>query len=141
MAERAPREDENRRLLRARDAIDRDYARPLDVPGLARVAHMSAAHFSRRFRAVFGEPPHRYLQRRRIERACALLRDGDLPVTEISARVGFDSLGTFSRTFRAILGTSPSEYRARTARLRVPVCVAKAWLRPAAGPPPSSRIG
>jgi AraC-like DNA-binding protein len=128
-------EDRNRRLLRARDTMDRAFAQPLDLPALARVAHVSPAHFSRQFRATFGEPPHRYLQRRRVERAMELLRESDRPVTEICFRVGFNSLGTFSRTFRAIVGESPSAYRARFlgagAALRVPACWAMAWMRPA----------
>jgi AraC-like DNA-binding protein len=128
-------EDRNRRMLRARDAMDRAFAQPVDVPGLARIAHVSPAHFSRQFRATFGEPPHRYLQRRRVERAMELLRETDRPVSEICLDVGFTSLGTFSRTFRAIVGESPSAYRARFAggggRLRVPACFAMAWLRPA----------
>ena len=101
-------EDRNRRMLRARDTMDRAYAQPLDVPALARVAHVSPAHFSRQFRATFGETPHRYLQRRRVERAMELLRETDRPVTEICFDVGFASLGTFSRTFRAVVGESPS---------------------------------
>ena len=128
-------EDRNRRMLRARDTMDREFAAPLDVPALARVAHVSPAHFSRQFRATFGETPHRYLQRRRVERAMELLRETDRPVTEICFDVGFNSLGTFSRTFRAIVGESPSAYRARFdsagARLRVPACFAMAWTRPA----------
>jgi transcriptional regulator GlxA family with amidase domain len=128
-------EDRNRRMLRARDTMDRAFAQPLDVPSLARVAHVSPAHFSRQFRATFGESPHRYLQRRRVERAMELLRATDRPVTEVCFDVGFGSLGTFSRTFRAIVGESPSSYRARFAgqgaALRVPACWAMAWLRPA----------
>ncbi len=128
-------EDCNRRMLRARDAMDRAFAQPLDVPALAQVAHVSPAHFSRQFRATFGETPHRYLQRRRIERAMELLRETERPVTEICFDVGFGSLGTFSRTFREVVGESPSAYRARFegegARLRVPACWAMAWLRPA----------
>ncbi len=92
-------EDTNRRMLRARDAMDRDYARPLDIPTLARIAYVSEAHFIRTFRATFGETPHRYLQRRRVERAMAALRESDLSVTDICFAVGFGSLGTFSRTF------------------------------------------
>src|SRR5256714_3609953 len=107
-------EDSNRRMLRARDAMDRTYAQPLDVATLARVAHVSEAHFIRTFRAAFGETPHRYLQRRRVERAMFLLRESDRPVTEICLDVGFASLGTFSRTFRDIVGASPSAYRAGT---------------------------
>jgi AraC-like DNA-binding protein len=128
-------EDRNRRMLRARDTMDRAFAQPLDVPALARVAHVSPSHFSRQFRATFGETPHRYLQRRRVERAMELLRETALPVTDICFDVGFSSLGTFSRTFRAIVGESPSSYRARFcgegAALRVPACWAMAWLRPA----------
>ena len=127
----AATEDSNRRMLRARDTIDRDFARPLDIATLARVAHVSEAHFIRTFKATFGEPPHRYLQRRRVERAMFMLRETDLSVTEISIDVGFSSLGTFSRTFAAIVGSSPSEYRAGAADLRaVPACFAKAWTRP-----------
>jgi AraC-like DNA-binding protein len=128
-------EDRNRRMLRARDTMDRAFARPLDVPALARVAHVSAAHFSRQFRDTFGETPHRYLQRRRVERAMELLRETDRSVTEICLDVGWGSLGTFSRTFREIVGESPSSYRSRFAEdgetLRVPACWAMAWLRPA----------
>src|SRR5262249_996455 len=109
-------EDRNRRMLRARDTIDRAFAHPLDVPALARVACVSPAHFSRQFRATFGESPHRYLQRRRVERAMELLRHTDSSVTEICFDVGFGSLGTFSRTFRAIVGQSPSAYRMRMRR-------------------------
>jgi AraC-like DNA-binding protein len=128
-------EDRNRRMLRARDTMDRAFAQPLDVQAVARVAHVSPAHFSRQFRATFGESPHRYLQRRRVERAMELLRETGRPVTEICFDVGFSSLGTFSRTFRAVVGESPSAYRARFAgdgnTLRVPACWAMAWLRPA----------
>jgi AraC-like DNA-binding protein len=122
-------------MLRARDTMDRAFAQRLDVPALARVAHVSSAHFSRQFRSTFGETPHRYLQRRRVERAMELLRETDRPVTTICFDVGFGSLGTFSRTFRAIVGESPSSYRARFSgdgsALRVPACWAMAWLRPA----------
>ena len=121
-------------MLRARDTMDRAFSGPLDVPALARVAHVSPAHFSRQFRATFGETPHRYLQRRRVERAMELLRETDLPVTEICLDVGFNSLGTFSRTFRDIVGEPPTAYRQRfaaDARLRVPACWAMAWTRPA----------
>jgi AraC-like DNA-binding protein len=128
-------EDRNRRMLRARDTMDRAFAQPVDVPGLARVAHVSPAHFSREFRATFGETPHRYLQRRRVERAMELLRETDRPVTEICLDVGFNSLGTFSRTFSAVVGESPSAYRTRFAGdgnvLRAPACWAMAWMRPA----------
>ena len=128
-------EDRNRRMLRARDTMDRAFAQPLDVPALARIAHISPAHFSRQFRATFGETPHRYLQRRRVERAMELLRETDRPVTEICFSVGFNSLGTFTRTFREIVGEPASAYRSRFAgdgaALRVPACWAMAWLRPA----------
>src|SRR5512132_1641866 len=104
-------EESNRRLLRARDAMDRRYAEPLDVPTLARIAHVSEAHFIRTFRATFGETPNRYLQRRRVERAMWLLRSTDRSVTDICMNVGFTSLGTFSRTFAEIVGESPSTFR------------------------------
>lgn len=107
-------EDVNRRLLRARDAMDRDYAAPLDVAALARVALMSSSHFSREFRRVFGETPYRYLQRRRVERAMFLLRTTRASVTDTCMAVGFTSLGTFSRTFTEVVGCSPSNYRTRT---------------------------
>ena len=123
-------EDLNRRLLRARDAMDRAYAEPLDVRAVAAVAHISEAHFSRSFRAVFGETPHRYLQRRRVERSMFLLRETDRSVTEICLDVGFASLGTFSRTFRAILGESPTAYRRRAVPVAVPDCFVRAWTRP-----------
>jgi AraC-like DNA-binding protein len=124
-------EESNRRLLRARDAMDRDYAKPLDVASLARIAHSSEAHFIRTFRATFGETPHRYLQRRRVERAMFLLRESDREVSEICLDVGFTSLGTFGRTFRAIVGESPTSYRRRADDLRaVPACFARAWTRP-----------
>jgi transcriptional regulator GlxA family with amidase domain len=123
-------EESNRRLLRARDAMDRTYAQPLDVASLARIAHVSEAHFIRTFRATFGETPHRYLQRRRVERAMFLLWQTDRSVTDICLDVGFTSLGTFSRTFRDIVGESPSEYRARAEQRPVPNCIAMAWTRP-----------
>ncbi|HWC25994.1 MAG TPA: helix-turn-helix transcriptional regulator [Solirubrobacteraceae bacterium] len=127
----------NRRLLRARDAMDRSYADALDIEALARSVHLSRAHFIRSFREAFGETPHRYLQRRRLERAMALLRETDRPVTEICLDVGFSSLGTFSRTFREIVGCSPSAYREReqaapraAIRAGVPGCYARLWDRP-----------
>ena len=124
-------EDLNRRLLRARDAMDRAYAEPLDIPTLARIAYVSEAHFIRVFRSTFGETPHRYLQRRRIERAMFMLRETDLSVTEICFDVGFTSLGTFSRTFAEIVGEPPTTYRWRATDLRaVPACFMKAWTRP-----------
>ena len=123
-------EDTNRRLLRARDAMDRAYAEPLDVPTLARIACVSEAHFIRSFRAAFGETPNRYLQRRRVERAMWLLRSTDRSVTDICMDVGFASLGTFSRVFRDIVGEPPSAYRARGPLPPVPSCFAMAWTRP-----------
>ena len=123
-------EEQNRRLLRARDAMDRTYAQALDIPTLARIAHVSEAHFIRTFRATFGETPHRYLQRRRVERAMFLLRATDTSVTEICLDVGFTSLGTFSRTFRAIVGQTPSEYRRNGTAPPVPTCFTMAWTRP-----------
>ena len=123
-------EESNRHLLRARDAMDRSYAQPLDIPALAKVAYVSEAHFIRTFRATFGETPHRYLQRRRVERSMFLLRETDRSVTEICLDVGFTSLGTFSRTFRAIVGESPTVYRGRADVKAVPNCFAMAWSRP-----------
>ena len=123
-------EESNRRMLRARDAMDRTYAQPLDVPTLARIAHVSEAHFIRTFRATFGETPHRYLQRRRVERSMFLLRETDRSVTEICLDVGFTSLGTFSRTFRDIVGRSPSEYRRSAPVTPAPTCFGMAWTRP-----------
>jgi len=123
-------EESNRRLLRARDAMDRSYAAPLDIRALARIAHVSEAHFIRTFRSTFGETPHRYLQRRRVERAMSLLRETDRSVTDVCLDVGFTSLGTFSRTFRDIVGQSPTTYRARGDVPAVPTCFIKAWTRP-----------
>src|SRR5438270_7889126 len=117
-------------MLRARDAMDRAYAEPLDLPTLARIANVSEAHFIRTFRETFGETPHRYLQRRRVERAMFLLRTSDRDVTDVCFDVGFTSLGTFSRTFREIVGESPSQYRARGVVPAVPSCFAMAWTRP-----------
>jgi AraC-like DNA-binding protein len=123
-------EEMNRRLLRARDAMDRAYAEPLDVRAVAAVAHVSPAHFIRRFRAVFGETPHRYLQRRRVERSMFLLRETDVSVTDICFDVGFTSLGTFSRTFRSIVGETPSGYRRGHGPIVAPHCVQLAAMRP-----------
>ena len=133
-------EELNRRLLRARDAMDRAYAEPLDVPAVAAVAHISEAHFIRTFRAVFGETPHRYLQRRRVERSMFLLRDTDRSVTDTCFDVGFTSRGTFSRTFREIVGESPSDYRLGHEPMEAPNCFQKAFTRPmvAAGVPMQS---
>jgi len=123
-------EESNRRMLRARDAIDRDFALELDLPTLARVAHTSPAHFIRVFKATFGETPHRYLQRRRIERAMYLLRTTDRSVTDICMEVGFSSLGTFSRTFSTVVGTTPTQFRQLGALPNAPSCFVKAWTRP-----------
>ena len=116
-------------MLRARDAMDRAYAEPLNVKTVAAVAHVSEAHFIRTFRAVFGETPHRYLQRRRVERAMHLLRAGG-DVTSACFAVGFASMGTFSRTFHAIVGVSPSDYARRWSAAAVPSCFAMSWVRP-----------
>src|ERR1700719_5001906 len=111
--------------------MDRAYAQPLDIRAVAAVAHLSEAHFSRSFRAVFGETPHRYLQRRRVERSMFLLRETDHSVTEICFDVGFGSLGTFSRTFRDIVGQSPRTYRERgKGHTDAPTCFTMAWARP-----------
>ncbi|NAZ88190.1 helix-turn-helix transcriptional regulator [Kineococcus indalonis] len=120
------------RLRRARDAVDRDFAQPLDVPALARTALMSPGHFSRSFRAAFGETPHSHLMTRRVERAKALLRRGDLTVTEVCVAVGCTSLGSFSSRFTELVGESPSAYRARDhgPGAAVPACVAKVRTRP-----------
>jgi AraC-like DNA-binding protein len=123
-------EELNRRLLRARDAMDRAYAEPLDVRAVAAVAHISPAHFSRCFRAVFGESPHRYLQRRRVERSMFLLRESDRTVTDICFDVCFSSVGTFSRTFREIVGQTPSAYREGHGPIVAPHCVQLAAMRP-----------
>jgi AraC-like DNA-binding protein len=127
-------------LRRARDLMDREYARPLDVPALARAALMSTAHFSRQFRAAYGETPYAYLMTRRIERAKALLRRGDLSVTEVCMAVGCTSLGSFSERFTQLVGETPTAYRARDhgALASVPGCVAKDITRPIRRP---SRIG
>jgi len=112
--------------------MDREYARPLDVPALARVALMSTAHFSRQFRAAYGETPYGYLMTRRIERAKALLRRGDLTVTEVCLAVGCTSLGSFSSRFTEVVGESPSAYRGRchSESAAIPSCLAKMWTRP-----------
>jgi AraC-like DNA-binding protein len=123
-------EESNRWMLRARDTMDRTYPRPLDVAKLARIAHVSDAHFIRTFRATFGETPHRYLQRRRVERAMFLLRETDKRVTDVCYEVGFLSLGTFSRMFREIVGETPSGYRQRSRRVVAPTCFTMAWMRP-----------
>ena len=110
--------------------MDRSYAEPLDVRTVAAIAHVSEAHFSRSFRAVFGETPHRYLQRRRVERSMFLLRETDRSVTDICFDVGFTSLGTFSRTFREIVGETPSGYRLGNGPIVAPNCVQMAYTRP-----------
>jgi AraC-like DNA-binding protein len=134
-------EDRNRRLLRARDAMDRAYAEPLDVRAIAAVAHVSPAHFSRSFRAVFGETPHRYLQRRRVERSMFLLRETERTVTDICFDVGFASVGTFSRTFGGIVGESPSAYRRGHGPIVAPHCVQLAAMRPRVAVGRSSSFG
>ena len=119
-------------LRRARDAMDRDYAQPLDVAALARVALMSPSHFTRQFRAAYGESPYSYLMTRRIERAMTLLRRGDRSVTEVCFAVGCASLGTFSTRFAELVGMPPSAYRRETAGATsgIPPCVAKQVTRP-----------
>jgi AraC-like DNA-binding protein len=123
-------EELNRRLLRARDAMDRAYAEPLNVRAVAAVAHISEAHFIRTFRSVFGETPHHYLQRRRVERSMFLLRETDRSVTDICFDVGFTSRGTFSRTFREIIGEAPSVYRLGHEPMLTPHCIQMAATRP-----------
>jgi AraC-like DNA-binding protein len=120
------------RLRRVRDRIDREYARPLDVEALARGVNMSAGHLSREFRLAYGESPYSYLMTRRIERAMALLRRGDLSVTEVCFEVGCSSLGSFSTRFTELVGMPPSTYRAEMARTTagMPPCVAKQVTRP-----------
>ena len=119
-------------LRRVRDRIDREYAQPLDVEALARGANMSAGHLSRQFRLAYGESPYSYLMTRRIERAMALLRLGDLSVTEVCFEVGCASLGTFSSRFTELVGMSPSTYRRQemSATEGIPSCVAKQVTRP-----------
>lgn len=136
-----PQELENlAHLRRARDLIDRDYAKPLDVPTMAQKALMSPAHFSRQFRAAYGETPYSYLMTRRIERAMALLRAG-VSVTDACMAVGCTSLGSFSSRFAEIVGETPTAYRGRehAAVKAMPACVAKTYTRPARDA--SSRIG
>jgi AraC-like DNA-binding protein len=120
-------------LRRAKDLIDRDYARELDVPALAREAHASSAHFSRSFKLAFGETPHQYLLGRRVERAKDLLRGTDLTVTEVSVGVGFRSLGSFSTAFRALVGEPPSAYARRWRGVEpppIPACFTLMYTRP-----------
>ena len=119
-------------LRRVRDRIDRDYAQPLDVEALAKGVNMSAGHLSRQFRRAYGESPYSYLMTRRIERAKALLRRGDLTVTEVCFEVCWTSLGSFSSRFTELVGESPSAYRARRhdESADIPPCVAKIYTRP-----------
>jgi AraC-like DNA-binding protein len=119
-------------LRRVRDRIDRQYAQPLDVEALARGVHMSAGHLSREFKRAYGESPYSYLMTRRIERAMALLRRGDLSVTEVCFEVGCQSLGTFSTRFRELVGMSPGAYRSQavSGTAGMPACVAKQVTRP-----------
>ncbi|MBC6459535.1 helix-turn-helix transcriptional regulator [Actinomadura sp. HBU206391] len=128
----AQRQSDLARLRRVRDRIDREYAQPLDVEALARGVHMSAGHLSRQFRLAYGESPYAYLMTRRIERAMALLRRGDLSVTEVCFAVGCSSLGTFSTRFTELVGVAPSTYRREAARATagIPSCVAKQVTRP-----------
>jgi AraC-like DNA-binding protein len=122
-------------LLRAKDLIDRGYAQPLDVPTLAQEAYASTAHFSRSFKRAFGETPHRYLLRRRVERAKDLLRGTDLSVTEVSLEVGFQSLGSFSAAFRELVGEPPSDYACRwrtSPPPAIPACFTLVYTRPVA---------
>ncbi|WP_344050667.1 helix-turn-helix transcriptional regulator [Streptomyces thermoalcalitolerans] len=128
------------RLRRARDRMDREYAKPLDMAALARTALMSPGHFQRSFRAAFGETPYGYLMTRRIERAKALLRRGDMSVTEVCLAVGCTSLGSFSSRFTKLVGETPSAYRARSHEdgAVIPACVARTFTRPRrTGPPPA----
>jgi AraC-like DNA-binding protein len=123
-----------RHLLRAKDLIAARYREPLDVRSLARVAHLSPAHFSREFRRTFGETPHQYLLTRRLERAAALLRNTDRSVTEICIAVGLRSVGSFTASFGRTFGLTPAAYRAAhpppVARMRIPTCVLQAYARP-----------
>jgi transcriptional regulator GlxA family with amidase domain len=128
-------------MLRARDVMDRAFAEPLDVAALAKVASLSEAHFIRSFRATFGETPHRYLQRRRVERSMFLLRETDHSITDICFCVGFSSLGTFSRTFREIVGEMPSEYRGRHGPMVAPHCFQLVTTRPVVAVSPTGAPG
>ena len=119
-------------LRRARDLLDREYARPLDVPAMARAALMSPSLFARRFREAYEDTPYGYLQARRVERAMALLRRGHMSVTDVCMAVGFTSLGSFSSTFTRLVGEPPSAYKARdhSRLMPVPPCMTRAWARP-----------
>jgi AraC-like DNA-binding protein len=123
-----------RHLLRAKDLIDARYREQLDVPTMARAAHLSPAHFSREFRRTFGQTPHQYLLIRRLERAAALLRNTDRSVAEVCLAVGLRSIGSFTTSFRRTFGLSPAAYRASQplarSRARIPTCVLLAWARP-----------
>ena len=119
--------------------MDRAYAEPLDVRAVAAVAYISPAHFSRTFRAVFGETPHHYLQRRRVERSMFLLRETDRSVTDVCFDIGFGSLGTFSRTFKEIVGETPSEYRAGHGPMEAPNCFQMLAMRPLVASRPASQ--
>jgi AraC-like DNA-binding protein len=123
-----------RHLLRAKDLIDARYREPLDVPALARAAHLSPAHFSREFRQAFGEPPHQYLLTRRLERAAELLRNTDRSVADICVAVGLHSIGSFTTSFGRAFGLSPTAYRAAhppaAERVQIPTCVLQAYARP-----------
>lgn len=123
-------EDANRRMLRARDEMDRRFADPLDVAGIAAVACVAPSTFIRSFKATFGETPHQYLRHRRIERAMYLLGTTELSVTDVCMRVGFSSLGSFSSTFRRLVGETPAAFRARTGVERVPSHFVGRWTRP-----------
>ena len=128
---RSRAENDNRRLLRARDVIDRSPATPLDVAALASVACMSPAHFIRSFKVAFGETPHRYRQRRRLERAMRLLQETERPVTEIAMAVGWASLGSFTTTFTRVVGVPPTAFRDRVGPVpAVPGCAVTRWARP-----------
>lgn len=135
-------ESETRRLLRARDVIDRHYAEPMNVESLASVAFVSTAHFTRTFKRLFGQPPHEYLYYRRIERAKWLLRTSDLPVTGICHAVGYSSLGTFTRTFVRLVGETPTAHRGRGPIDPIPGCVTRSWNKVSrigeASPPPDA---
>ena len=128
----AQRRSDLARLRSVRDRIDREYAQPLDVEALARGVHMSAGHLSRQFRLAYGEPPYAYLMTRRIERAMALLRRGDLSVTDVCFAVGCSSLGTFSTRFTELVGMPPSAYQRQATAVAagIPSCVAKQVTRP-----------
>jgi AraC-like DNA-binding protein len=123
-----------RHLLRAKDLMDARYREPLDVPTLARAAHLSPAHFSREFRRTFGETPHQYLLTRRLERAAALLRQTDRSIPYVCAAVGLQSVGSFTTSFRRVFGVTPAAYRAAhapaAARIPVPTCMLRAYARP-----------